>query len=334
MSAAALRRVGTAALHWIESHRIHFRVSPAADDLSLVRKVKPIAELGLACDLLLRAGCGSSFGAKFRTLPQELLASCWSELDKGEHLRRLLLTYPDLFSLVTVYPPFRRAGFRNHALEGAIKSLSADPSLRALEFPAWRLLDFAVALRAICVRSPWQPRQEFGRTWLGQTPAPWMLSDSAAYSLTHTVFYMTDFGFNPGGLPSRARAYVSRWVPVWSRYYASVQNLDLLGEMLMVGYCLGVNTLAEPLRKLVDGQREDGAIPGPEAIAVGLGMDRGRRSARERFALDYHTTVVALMTSVLGLRLASGRPKPPRQGRKSAVRPRHENGGASRGSRS
>ena len=185
----ALLELGTAALHWTESRLAHFRVSAPDDNLSLVREVKPIAELALACDLLLRAGGGGSFGRRFRTFPTEVLAKCWRELDQGEHVRRLLLNYPDLFSLVTVYPPFRRAGFQNEALDAAIESLSTDPSIRALEFPSWRVIDFAVALRSLRVQSPWQPEEEFYRTWLGQSPAPWMLSDSAAYSLTHTVFY-------------------------------------------------------------------------------------------------------------------------------------------------
>jgi hypothetical protein len=331
MTKVAYRQLGTRALRWIKANLGYFSVSAPDNDLTLVREIKPIAELGLACDLLLKTGAASSL-AIHRTVPVELIAHCWRQLSEGEHLRHLLLTYPDLFSLVTVYPPFVRAGFRNPGLDSVIRSLSMDSGIRALEFPAWRLLDFAAALRALCVPSPWKLRHEFDHTWLGKTPAPWMLSDSAAYSFTHTVFCMTDFGCRPRDLPVRARKYASQWVPVWSAYYARVWNLDLCGEMLMAAHCLGVQVPSDPLMALVGGQRRDGSVPGPHGIAASMEMRSGKKSARQQFLLDYHTTVVGLMTSVLGLRNMSGRSgQPPRRQRgMAAAQQQHAAHGAAR----
>lgn len=302
--ATALFRLGAAALSWIESNLSRFGVSASGDDLTLVEEVKPLAELSLACDLISRTGVRSRFGRQFISFSKDVLANCWDELDRGEHLRHLLLRYPDLFSLVTVYPPFRRAGFRNADLDRSIESIVEDPGIRALEFPAWRLIDFAVALRALGFRSPWRPAEEFGRTWLGQAPPPWMMSESAAYSLTHTVFYMTDFGFMPEGLPKRARVYVSKWFGPWSRYFARAPNFDLLGEFLMVGYCLDIKQVPDLLKYLLAAQGRNGAVCGPEAILTNLGSRVSEK--QRRFLRDYHTTLVALMASVLGLRTSRG----------------------------
>jgi hypothetical protein len=295
-------------LNWIGSNLAYFKVTSSDDDLTVVREVKPIAELGLACDLLLRVERVINFGSRRTTnFVTDVLKQCWKELEYGEKIRCLLLKYPDLFSLVTVYPPFWRAGFKNEALDSAIRSLSSDSSIRALEFPAWRLIDFAVALNALNVPSPWKLKHEYKRTWLGQLPAPWMLSDSAAYSLTHTVFYTTDFGFKPNGLSPQPRRYITRWIRTWSTHYARIENFDLLGEMLMVGYCIGMKGLTEPLRYLARSQHANGAVPGPETIAASLGFSHHSRIAHEKFLLNYHTTIVALMTSILGLKQRSGK---------------------------
>lgn len=331
MTTSAYRQLGTGALRWIKSNLAHFTASSPDDDLALARDVKPIAELGLACDLIARAGAARSLSID-PTVPVQLISHCWKQLGQGEHLRRLLLTYPDLFSLVTVYPPFARAGLRNSALESVIRSLSTDSGVSALEFPAWRLLDFATALRALKLPSPWTLQHEFGNTWLGKEPNPWTLSDSAAYSFTHTVFYMTDFGVRPRDLPVRTRKYASRWVPVWSSYYARVQNLDLLGEMVMVAHCLGLRVPSDLLVALLRGQRRNGSVPGPAGIGEIMGMPSGEKSRRNQFLLDYHTTVVALMASALGLQRVSGQSSQllRRQRRPTAAQQQHAADGAAR----
>lgn len=291
--------IGCRACAWIEENLGAFKVTDRDDDLALVRQIKPLAELALTCDLLLRSPNSDLLYPNARSFAHRILKFCWNELDGGEHLRRLILTYPDLYSLVTVYPPFFKAGLRDSRLEMGIEAVTHDRTVLAIEFPAWRLIDFSTALRALGFLSPWDEKKLLKLTWLGALPAPWSLSDSAAYSVTHVVFYLTDFGFKPNGLPVRHLRYLRRWAPVWSRYYARAANLDLLSEMLMVAFYIGAQEhVSGEVDHLSSQQLPSGLVPGPlpEEYLKAFGEQAEYRS----FLANYHTTLVATMASLAG----------------------------------
>ena len=263
-----------------------------------VQQVKPVAELALACDLMRHTKSVSRFSSEAGALSNSILEHCWKELERGEVLRRLLTRSLDLYSLITVYPPFRRAGLRNKALECVIATLSSSSGILALEFPAWRLLDFAVALQMLGMHSPWEPKRIFAHTWLGKRPWPWLLSDNAAYSLTHTVFYATDFGRTPTGLSEHTRTYLTRWCAVWCDYYVQVKNFDLLCELIMVTHCIGKCAPSRAVRHLSNAQKSNGAVPVPAVLATMLARTGVGRS-NSRFLQTYHTTLVALMAHTM-----------------------------------
>lgn len=124
-------------------------------------------------------------------------------------------------------------------------------------------------------------------------PEPWAISEASAYSLTHTVFYTTDFGADIAGLPQAHVAYLKRWVPVWQCYYARAVNMDLLAEMIMVGRCLGLEEGESMWRAIADAQCPSGAVPSPLSRdwTESLAADPGKRD----FFTNYHTTLVTIM---------------------------------------
>ncbi|WP_416979410.1 DUF6895 family protein [Streptomyces sp. T028] len=142
------------------------------------------------------------------------------------------------------------------------------------------------------------------------------LADRDVYAITHTLFYVTDFG---------------RREPVWPRGYSPGEavelleallvlaeartNADLVGELLCCLYCLGVTDSEAAHRAwefLESVQEDNGRVNGPEGI-LHPGLDSDNADFRH-WAEGYHTTIVAALAGLLERsprRLARPRPDLP-----------------------
>ena len=270
----------------------------AENDISLVDSLKPLGELALTAFVVQKYATGRSWH-RISGQCVDAVDFCWSQLGRGTVLVDVIERYPDLLVLASIYPALTHFGYRCLKFERAVESSTLIRGVYSLEYPAWRALDIDVALRALGMRSPWETASLFEQTWLAKMPEPWSLCESSAYSLTHTVFYMTHFGENKDGIPGPHRDYLTRWVPVWQRYYARCENMDLLAEMTMVMRCIdraedGVDVAAV----FMNAQATDGIIPGPDGAAFRM-VAKADSEQRVRFLQNYHTTLVALMASVM-----------------------------------
>ncbi|NED04030.1 hypothetical protein G3I55_20450, partial [Streptomyces sp. SID6648] len=107
-------------------------------------------------------------------------------------------------------------------------------------------------------------------TWLAGTPEPWTVEGHTAYDITHTVFHLTDWGENPGGLPPDVADYLAVWLPVWIDDWLDLERWDLLGELLVVDACLPRPTLDEAAwRGFAAAQQPDGAMPAVRTMPEG-----------------------------------------------------------------
>jgi hypothetical protein len=293
-----IRQIGESTWSWVRNHRGDFEMPPNADDGQTVTCLKPLGELALTIDVLDRFGVAAEFGSDRGEL-LNLLAWCWQQVNAQGVLSRLITTYPDLFALCTVYPPFFKFGHRDQVFEAHLQSLARIAAVAAIEFPAWRALDIATSLNALNVAHNWSVAEEFESSWLAKTPEPWGLSEASAYSLTHTVFYLTDFGANVAGLPLRHIRYLQRWVPVWQQYYSRSANMDLLSEMIMVGRCIVLEESASSWQTIQDTQDPSGAIPSP--LAKDWTDSLAGDAAKRHFFSNYHTTLVTVMAAAMAL---------------------------------
>lgn len=281
--------------NWVCEHRNQFHINDVSDRTRQVDLLKPIGELALACGILWRVP-----SAVPNSTLRQLLDWCWSELSDGELLAEVIRYNPELIVLTSIYATFHEIGFRCSSVENEIRFAISTKGVRALEFPAWRRLDLLTALSRIGMEHGEDIKSVVGRTWLGARPEPWMLSDGAAYSVTHTIFYVTDFGRSPRALPEQYSEYLGRWVPAWLTHYGRVDNLDLFSEFLMVRRCLGQANPERWCDLLLGRQASDGAIPGPQHGGQLLMI--GETDNRQRaFFQDYHTTLVTLMAAAMSI---------------------------------
>jgi hypothetical protein len=138
------------------------------------------------------------------------------------------------------------------------------------------------------------PGTTLSLTWLGACPEPWFFSNEIGYSVTHVVFYTTDFGARPHALDPEARAYLEVWIPVWLRILEENENWDLTAELSMVADCIRLEMEDDPLLNLTRHQHRTGYIPGPSTAGAAL-VRPDDDIERVAFLANYHTTLVSLM---------------------------------------
>ncbi|MGM1059015.1 DUF6895 family protein [Saccharothrix sp. Mg75] len=250
---------------------------------------KPVSEIGMAAALVLREGVGGT--AQLRAA-RELIDSTWRQLREGDllyerQLRNCLLTDP-----IEVYCHFTCGGHRHQALErlaahnAAVRSTpEVYPNRRLAVANAYRTCgmstddDWGALLRA---------------TWLGATPPPWAIDWDTAYSVTHTVFHVTDWGARPDDLPPDIVDYLATWLPVWTDVWAEVGDWDLVAELLIVDACLPEPRFdLDVWTRFAAVQHDDGLVP---RDGEPVDDDRVRR-----FWDHHHATVVAVVAGTLAV---------------------------------
>jgi hypothetical protein len=310
--------VWTRGLLWLEGNRDGFALPRGA--VPELFPLKALGELAAIAGVLWRR---QDLPAELRARLHALLAFAWQELEQGEVFARYLdqRAYP---VLGTTYAVFERLGWRHEATRQRLAEMGRPGGLSGSRAPATReagepvaaqygadgvavlCLGLALAWEALDLPSPWQRARLYPHTRLAHRPEVAELALPDAYSLTHTVFFMTDWGAAPEGLPAAERTYLAEWAPRWMDAFRRQQHFDLYAELAVVLCCIEAPCPAEAESVLAAAQEADGAVPGPaDRIAErtrGI-EDPGRR----RFVSCYHTTLAATLASyALGPGLARG----------------------------
>ena len=278
-------------LGWVCEYRDQFAMPPPGDPRFLPL-LKPLGELSLTADVLARR-------SQDPDCAWEIASWCWQQFDEGRLLELVLLEHPDLVAVAAVYQSFAAFGFRNPRFESRLQRTIRLRGVARLEFPAWRALELAQACLALGLDGPWKADESYAATWLAGLPEPWTICESSAYSLTHTVFYRSAFGLQPDAVPAAHREYLTRWLPVWIRYYAGISNFDLVAELVMVCRCITAEDEDDYAALLLTAQESDGMVRGPAGGAALLLDQSDTTALRRRFLDNYHTTLVTLMAAAM-----------------------------------
>ncbi|MEU9161438.1 hypothetical protein AB0D29_14365 [Streptomyces sp. NPDC048424] len=132
------------------------------------------------------------------------------------------------------------------------------------------------------------------------------LTEPQAYAVTHTAFYLGDFGRTAPRLGEDALAHALDLVDRLLRHCVEHERWDLAAELVLTRFILGSEPLDTPsgaaaVECLVRAQRPDGAIPGRSAALAA----HPSASGGEFFGKAYHTTLV---TALMALIVSSPRP--------------------------
>ncbi|UVS78490.1 DUF6895 family protein [Actinokineospora sp. UTMC 2448] len=289
MSPEVPHRVGVGALNWLVANREHFR--PRSTSAGRAREaLKPVGELAVIGAVLLREGVA---GSRQSAQLDGLLDFAWRDLLKaGDVLAAMLRDEPLSPIPMEVYVPFRELGLRHAGIEEHLRVVSRTTSWRALEALPNRRLGMMRAAARADLPAYADVAEAARRTWLGHTPEPWTVEYNLAYTVTHTVFHLTDWGRCPAGLPPDLAEYLALWLPVWIDEWAELRHWDLLGELLIVDTCLPAPALDEEVwRHYAEAQSPTGAMPVQGAMPSG--------PPDEVFDLVHHPTIVAAFAATM-----------------------------------
>ncbi|MER6349380.1 DUF6895 family protein [Streptomyces sp. NPDC001595] len=123
--------------------------------------------------------------------------------------------------------------------------------------------------------------------------------------VTHTVFYLSDFGLRDPGLSEEARKQALDVVERLTDHCAGLGEWDLVGKLVLAQHCLGADPLETPsgqagLRMLAEVQSAEGAIPG-RSVTRRAPADA---SPVEFFRKSYQATLVTALATLI---VTSGR---------------------------
>jgi hypothetical protein len=247
--------------------------------------VKPFSELVLCCHLM-RTNLGAT------PFTETVFRWAWSQAEGCAVFRRILAARPDLYQLGLPVYCFRAAGFDVDRTLPVLAAVSRTRAFLRYESEQWVRVAAAYAYDRLGLRP--MSRADFEGTWLLHRPEPWLINTASIYALTHEVFYLTDFGRRIDLCDQQTRAYVNCWGPVWSDYFVERRDFDVLGELLIIADCLGLDWTDRFRQQLLAAQLDDGAFPGPKRAGQQLSSPSDQ-PARTAFLGCYHTTLVAMI---------------------------------------
>ena len=215
---------------WIFKDLSRFRLDRGTNNARIVELLKPLGELTLAASLLSRLPHLSTD----QTWKMALDFS-WNQLREGNLLVDVLKERPDLLVMLSLYATLYREGYKNKILNDQISQLVNTPGYYQTDMLAWRRLDLLVGIEELEIKSNTELEivDAFDRTWLSKCHSPWTITEPAAYGLTHTAFYMANYGLGASRLPNNVEDYLLENCLPWTRMYLDEGNYDLAAEMIM-----------------------------------------------------------------------------------------------------
>jgi hypothetical protein len=277
-------------LDWLFEHR-HLAALPAGVPPELVDldAFKTLSEIALAARVVLRGG---ATGTRASGTARDLLDHAWQQFGEGDVLYQIQASNPATTHAIESYAHFVPAGYRHPPLDRLCAHLATTRSYQVPEIVPNRQIGLVGAARRLGLPPHHDLAALLDRTWLGGTPEPWLLTTLNAYSLTHTVFHLTDTGDDPSGVPEALQEYLRRWLPAWLEVYCETGFWDLLGELLIVDACLPEPLWYAPAWQLfAEAQREDGMMPN--------GLTHPPAEPEHAFRNHCHPTVVAVVAGTL-----------------------------------
>jgi hypothetical protein len=269
---------------WIREHLSFFL--PA--DLSDSDTLKEISELALLCGNL--SHWSDARGRTELRVITEFLAEFLSTPELVHFARKS----PSHYNYLIAYLSLRAAGYRNPAYEEALVAIKRMNYATAIELVPYRSMELQhIRWKAgLSKRRPnWGPT--YRATTLGRCRSPVYLTNADVYSITHTLFYLTDFSGPTPQMPSCERRRAQELVETLVVHYCRMRNWDIVAELLvnLVALDYADRLVFEiSTKELLDAWREDGALPGPT-------FSDSAESAQPAYVFKhcYHTTLVGLL---------------------------------------
>ena len=296
---ASLDTLSAGALGWLEGNLAFFMPFGRDSAASPLKRAKAALELALLCHCAGRLPAGGD------------------RLSGATELVRTLWQRPDFLELVTAHPVHGRQyglvyaalapdGIDDSLPRAVLARLAADGRLSASGPVPYLHIETRFYADKAGVPHDIAPYEELvEHSFLMKRHAALPVANGEAYNITHTCFYISDYGYRDPGLAGEPRARTQDLIRRLLGHCVREERWDLTGELIISLFGLGADPAGTPpavagLRSLVRAQGADGAIPGRSQAQRAAPS----ATAEEFFWNSYHTTLV---TALMSLVVAAGR---------------------------
>jgi hypothetical protein len=285
-------QVFAGALGWIDANLDRFdsiagRVEP---DTS---KLKPLLELAVLCTSLMQRG----------DVRGDRRIERFLDLIRATHgnpifRERVFRTGNDFVPYTLLAIALKRAGMLEQEDWRGLQYQVDHGNVTVSEQVPHRMLDLRHMLDSAGLdhRLPAYARL-YRHTTLAKGVSPVSASTFDVYSMTHTLFYLTDWGAQPASaIPASHRKRLSWLIDQLLGMAIRRGNWDLSGELLLAAHCLGSTDsalYALGWEALIGAQWPDGAVPGPTYSGARAATPDQDGAASYVFDTCCHTTLVA-----------------------------------------
>jgi hypothetical protein len=291
-------KVANKAIGWVHSNLHHF--SPLQGDaLYNEERVKPFCELALLCWLMVRLSCFAD---------DKRIWSCL-HLIRDTYNNHLffdrLLWQPGAFApYVLTAVALQKTGLLSTDELRVFQVLIDHSNVLFSERAPHRQLELRhiFDVGGFAYRLP-SYKALYSASIASKQVNPIYITDLDAYSITHTLFYCSDFGTR--GVLGASRQQLShchRCVEALLGIYTIRANWDLVAELLLCCHCLKQTSsllYASVWKQLIQAQWESGLVPGPYYEPDKKSGLSDLQKADYVFRQCYHTTLVAALAGTL-----------------------------------
>ncbi|MFC4852985.1 DUF6895 family protein [Actinophytocola glycyrrhizae] len=289
MTCVDVAEVALSALRWLDAHQEEFRLPDTPHDPRHGRDLtlRPLGELARLTHVIAGLDC---LGTEGRRMAAALFDFAWEETGHGEVLATIARREPFATYPLEIYAAFALAGRRHGGLDAQLRRITTTRMWRTAERDATRTLGVLGAERDAGLTQHRDPRAVLPHTWLGGGAEPWTFTAETGYAATHTVFHLTDWCTDPGGLTATLCEHLRLWLPAWLDCSVEAGHWDLTGELLAVAAMLpGQVDVTSAWQALAGARRADGAL------AETAELDREGAG----FHQCYHSTLVTAFSATL-----------------------------------
>jgi len=293
-----LDQMGKCNINWINNNLYEFNPFKNASKIDPLRS-KAVVELSFMCMYYNRCR---------NVNRDESIQKCIDfllDIVNKPIYREKLIRSPALLPLYgTVYVALRKCGFDDLYLRGMFQSVLDQGYATKVERIGFRKMDLCYLLDCGDFENDLRPIENlYKETILSKKPPILYLLDSDVYSITHTLFYITDFGDRPIPFSLQDQLEEVRWlVATLLGLYLRENNWDIVGELLLCCICLHWRPpiiYEVAWEGIMHNQNADGSISGPSFSSEHLNKLNEKERASYCFEQNYHTTLVALMACFL-----------------------------------
>lgn len=210
---------------------------------------------------------------------------------------------PNLFlPYVSIYESLKEFGYSMVELRTCLQSLIDQKYVLSSEKIPFRELDLIRTLNKCNFKHSLNMKNSYKKTLLYNNPEIFSLQRMDAYSITHTIFYITDFGFsnsNSVRISKTKRIELTKILNSLLYIYTIDQDWDLLAELLVCCDCIKWYPPIYPIswNLLIKAQKSDGSIP---RYSKSMTIETDEDSSEIKYFEDnYHPTIITALACIL-----------------------------------